>query len=133
MKNTLINSTIAFYSPIPTTYFLPHQKTLIRTKVTLTQTFKAKRDIIQPSRKVVEPRLNCTCTSAPCHSNHNKHYYVHAMFSPVSLLPCFQLAKCTWAPFLLPNMVRNGHTTNTISDFIYKLGGPDNSGTRSHH
>ena len=41
--NSSINSTIVFYSPIPTISFLPHQKTLIRTKVTLAQTFKAKR------------------------------------------------------------------------------------------
>ena len=55
--NPLINSTIVFYSPIPTISFLPHQKTSIRTKVTTFQTFKAKRTIIQTSRKA-EPRPN---------------------------------------------------------------------------
>ena len=56
-SNPLINSTNVFYSPIPTTYFLPHQKTLIRTQVTTFQTFKEKRTIIRKSRKA-EPRLN---------------------------------------------------------------------------
>ena len=50
--------------------------------------------------------------------NHNNRYCVHAMFSLTSPLPCFQPSKCTWAPFLLPNMVRNGHTTNTKPEII---------------
>ena len=33
-RNPFIISTIVFYSSIPTSSFLPHQKTLIRTKVT---------------------------------------------------------------------------------------------------
>ena len=54
--NTSINSTIVFYSLIPTTYFLPHRKTLITTKFASTQTFKTKRTVIPTSRKA-EPHL----------------------------------------------------------------------------
>ena len=57
MTNPLINSTIVFYSPIPTTYFLPHQKTLIRTKATTLETSRTKRTIISTSREA-EPHLN---------------------------------------------------------------------------
>ena len=84
--NPLINSTIVFYSPIPTKYFLPHQKILTRTKVTTSQTFKSKRTIVQTSESKTAP-VNCTCTCAP--SNHNNRYCVHTMFSFVSMLPCF--------------------------------------------
>ena len=48
--NPLINSTIVFYSLIPTTYLLSHQKTLIRTKVTAFLTFKTKHTVIPTSR-----------------------------------------------------------------------------------
>ena len=48
----LIYSTIVLYSPIPTTYFLPHQKTLIRTKDISTLTLKATRIITRLSRKL---------------------------------------------------------------------------------
>ena len=58
MTNPLINSIIVFYSSIPTTSFLPHQKSSIRTQVTALQTFiKAARTVIPTSRKA-EPHLN---------------------------------------------------------------------------
>ena len=53
----LLTQLLVFYSPIPTTYFLPHQKILIRKKVTTLQTFKTKRIIFLTSREA-EPHLN---------------------------------------------------------------------------
>ena len=55
--NPFIISIIVFYSSIPTTSFLPHQKTLIRTKVTILKTFKTTRIVFPTSRKA-EPHLN---------------------------------------------------------------------------
>ena len=92
--NPFIISTIVFYSPIPTTYFLPHQKTLIRTL----QTFKTKLLFQRIEERRTTPYFLIARARAR-HSNHNNRYCVHAMFRPVSPLPCFQPSKCTWAPF----------------------------------
>ena len=89
----ILNSTIVFYSslyyklysPIPTTYILPHQKILIRKKVTTLQTFKTKRNIFLTSRKA-EPHLNWQL-----------HVHVRAIATittATAYTPCLALYPC---------------------------------------
>ena len=133
MTNPLINLTIVFYSPIPTTSFLPHQKKLIRTKVTTLQTFKTKRTIIQTSRKA-EPHLNwqlhvhvraiATMTTAtaytPCLALHSR-YHVSNLPNARGHLFYYQIWSVTniqQTQNQRLNMVRDGHTTNTKPEII---------------
>ena len=85
MTNPLINSITVFYSSIPTTSFLPHQKLSIRTQVTAPQTFRTVRTVIPTSRKA-EPRLNWQL-----------HVHVGAIATittATAYMPCLALHYC---------------------------------------
>ena len=122
-KNPLINSTIVFYSPIPTTYFLPHQKTLIRTEVTTYQTFKATRTLIRTSESTNTP-YSCTCT---CHARHSIHYSAllrtHHV-QPTASVTMFLTLYLHVGTIFLPNMVRDEHTTNRKPQIIMQISKP---------
>ena len=105
--NYLINSTVVFYSRIVNTYRVEKHKSerKLQPSKHLKQDAPLFRRLGKQNRTLIG---NCTCTCAP--SNHNNRYCVHAMFSPASMLPCFSCSICTWAPILLPNMVRDRQT-----------------------